>query len=182
MNYDSKREIDKILKSNNHYEVLGLQPNATKQDIKQAYKASALKYHPDKNSLPRPHVPIQRLKNSFIKSPLPTNNSIMMKKKLALTPLSRKTSILIKIPNEALVKQKIAKKNSRSDLLGTGEILVRNRSLLRKKQRSPTIVSTLSRLLIPITQKDHRLLPMSENLVQKNRNHLRRHKFGSASI
>ena len=31
------------------YESLGLSPNAQKQDIKNAYRRLALRYHPDKN-------------------------------------------------------------------------------------------------------------------------------------
>ena len=33
----------------NLYEVLGVQPGASQTDIKKAYHAAALKYHPDKN-------------------------------------------------------------------------------------------------------------------------------------
>ena len=35
---------------NKYYEILGLKPNASEDDIKKAYKKLALQYHPDRNS------------------------------------------------------------------------------------------------------------------------------------
>ena len=36
-----------------HYEVLGVNPDSTEEDIKKAYRTQTVKYHPDKNSSPQ---------------------------------------------------------------------------------------------------------------------------------
>jgi hypothetical protein len=55
MSKNQAHDIDKILKANNHYEVLGVCRGANKTEIRQAYKDQALKFHPDKNAIPRKH-------------------------------------------------------------------------------------------------------------------------------
>ncbi|PRQ25410.1 putative DnaJ domain-containing protein [Rosa chinensis] len=44
------RSIDSIMNPSKAYKVLGLSGNASKQEIKQAYRRLALKYHPDKHT------------------------------------------------------------------------------------------------------------------------------------
>ncbi|XP_039496646.1 dnaJ homolog subfamily B member 9-like [Drosophila santomea] len=48
-----------------HYMVLGVDPKASEQEIRQAYKRMALIYHPDKNQHPRTTAYFRKIKDAF---------------------------------------------------------------------------------------------------------------------
>jgi len=56
-----------ILKSSCYYQTLGIPRNASRQQIKQAYKDLALKYHPDKTELACNFLLLQKQNKFFRK-------------------------------------------------------------------------------------------------------------------
>jgi len=51
-NSEQMQEVQKILRTRDYYEILGLDRNADEKQVKSAYKKLALRLHPDKNKAP----------------------------------------------------------------------------------------------------------------------------------
>lgn len=59
-----------------NYNILGLKPNASQEEIKSAYKRLAVKYHPDKNSDPDAEEQFKKISEAYqnLTSATKTNN------------------------------------------------------------------------------------------------------------
>lgn len=49
-----------------HYQILGLSPSATKEEIKKAYRKLALEWHPDKNKSPNAHEMFIKINEAYL--------------------------------------------------------------------------------------------------------------------
>ena len=56
---------EKCPKGQSHYDTLGIKRAATETDIKKAYRALALKYHPDKNKDPQAEAMFKDISTAY---------------------------------------------------------------------------------------------------------------------
>lgn len=62
---DAAAELERILACKSAYAILGVEPTATADELRAAYRAKSLRYHPDRNAAPRAKDVSQALNNAW---------------------------------------------------------------------------------------------------------------------
>ena len=62
---DADTECEKIIKSHDYYEILGVKNGASEDELKKAYKKKAIKFHPDKNHSPKAEEAFKRISTAY---------------------------------------------------------------------------------------------------------------------
>ena len=62
---DADLECEKIIKSHDYYEILGVKNGASEDELKKAYKKKAIKFHPDKNHSSKAEEAFKRISTAY---------------------------------------------------------------------------------------------------------------------
>ena len=76
-----QKEVNRINKCGDHYEILGVQRTATKPEIERVFRKVSLKVHPDKNKCPGAEEAFKKL-GMLVMLVLIQFNSVMFQPKL----------------------------------------------------------------------------------------------------
>ena len=73
---EEENTINSILQSNNNYQILGLNQNATGEQVTEAYKKLSVKYHPDVNTSSKSEELLKKITKAYNKIINKSNNEI----------------------------------------------------------------------------------------------------------